>query len=158
MLDAVTNAVGIVLEAVSQADSVTILVAQDDDDMTSYTLPADVAITQNNFASNLGIHQIVPGQKVALVIDGGAVEAVDLVGGAVYTQLDGTALVLNYADRTVLLLFADGNSVMVDTRTAEVMQMGGGWLSFLNLHDWDKLTIFGQYDDKLFRSVLIVRR
>ena len=153
------NMEGTISRITMEASGVTLEITLKDGSTASYLISEGVSISQDGNA--LSMYALKPGYQVALVVNSGQVVSieVDKAAGS-STQLAGTVLYVNTADKTVLLQWNDSsgmtNVTTIQASGATVLSVGGSSLSLSKLETGDSVQIYGAYDGLNFKATLIV--
>lgn len=113
------NVTGTITRVVQDAAGITFDVKLTDGSTASYTVSEGVSVTQNGTAVSL--YTLKPNDAVAMVVSGGDVVSIEVDrGSGSSSQLEGTVLVPNTKDKTLMVQLTDGNVLTADVSDAQL--------------------------------------
>ena len=149
------NVTGTITRVVQDTSGITIDVTLSDGSETSYTVSDGVSITQDGTAVSL--YTLKPNDRVAMVVSGSDVISIEVDKGSnSSSQLEGTVLVPNTKEKTLMVQLTDGNVLTVDVSDASFMSTSGSSTSLSKLEVGDRVQLFGGYSGAQFVATLVL--
>ncbi len=141
---------------VQDAAGITFDVKLTDGSTASYTVSEGVSVTQDGTAVSL--YTLKPNDAVAMVVSGGDVVSIEVDrGSGSSSQLEGTVLVPNTKDKTLMVQLTDGNVLTADVSDASFMSASGSSTSLRQLEAGDRVQLFGDYKGARFTATLVLK-
>jgi hypothetical protein len=158
------NVTGTVVRVIREVTGSTLELKLDDGSTASYAVTTATSITKAGVAMSLS--SVEPGFTVALLVSGGQVISVEVkstASSASSTELTGTVLYVNTADKTLLLRLTDlsGTDYVITVNApygTAVLGTDGGSLSLYTLAIGDTVTVYGAYRNAEFDARVIIRK
>ena len=149
------NVTGTITRVVQDTSGITIDVTLSDGSETSYTVSDGVSITQDGTAVSL--YTLKPNDRVAMVVSGSDVISIEVDKGSnSSSQLEGTVLVPNTKEKTLMVQLTDGNVLTVDVSDASFMSTSGSSTNLSKLEVGDRVQLFGGYSGAQFVATLVL--
>ena len=150
------NVTGTITRVVQDAAGITFDVKLTDGSTASYTVSEGVSVTQDGTAVSL--YTLKPNDAVAMVVSGGDVVSIEVDrGSGSSSQLEGTVLVPNTKDKTLMVQLTDGNVLTADVSDASFMSASGSSTSLRQLEAGDRVQLFGDYKGAQFVATLVLK-
>ena len=150
------NVTGTITRVVQDAAGITFDVKLTDGSTASYTVSEGVSVTQDGTAVSL--YTLKPNDAVAMVVSGGDVVSIEVDrGSGSSSQLEGTVLVPNTKDKTLMVQLTDGNVLTADVSDASFMSASGSSTSLRQLEAGDRVQLFGDYKGARFTATLVLK-
>ena len=150
------NVTGTITRVLQDTSGTTIDVRTADGTTTSYTVGANVSVTQDGAILSVGSLKV--DYQVAMVVSGGEVVSIEVQdASAPSTQISATVLVTNTKEKTMLVQLSNGEAITVDVSDASFITSGGGSSSLGKLESQDRVQLYGQYSGAAFVATLVIQ-
>ena len=150
------NVTGTITRVVQEATGVTIDVRLTSGTTASYTVAEGVSVVQNGSAVSL--YNLRPNDKVAMVVSGDEVISIEVDKSSTSsTQLNGTILLVNTSDKTLMIQLENGEAVTVDVSGANFTSTSGSSVYLSKLAAGDTVQIYGSYTGAKFTATLVLK-
>ena len=150
------NVTGTITRVVQDTSGVTIDVQLTDGTTASYTVAEGVSVTQDGAA--ISPYSLKPNDKVAMVVSGSQVISIEVdEGTSSSTQLNGTVLLPNTTERTLMIQLDNGTVLTVDVSDANFTSTSGSSTSLGRLNAGDTVQVYGSYSGAKFVATLVLK-
>lgn len=150
------NVTGTITRVVQDASGVTIDVQLANGSTTSYTVAEGVSVTQDGSA--ISLYSLKPNDKVAMVVSGDEVVSIEVdKSSGSNTQLNGTVLLPNTTDKTLMIQLDSGTVLTVDVSDANFTSTSGSSVSLGRLAAGDMVQVYGSYSGAKFVATLVLK-
>lgn len=150
------NVTGTITRVVQDASGVTIDVQLTSGSTASYTVAEGVSVTQDGSAVSL--YSLKPNDKVAMVVSGDQVISIEVdKSSGSNTQLNGTVLLPNTTDKTLMIQLDNGTVLTVDVSDANFTSTSGSSVYLSKLAAGDVVQVYGSYSGAKFVATLVLK-
>lgn len=150
------NVTGTITRVVQDTSGVTIDVQLTGGSTVSYTVAEGVSVTQDGSA--ISLYSLKPNDKVAMVVSGDEVISIEVdKGSSSNTQLNGTVLLPNTKEQTLMIQLDNGTVLTVDVSDANFTSTSGSSLYLSKLAAGDTVQVYGSYSGAKFVATLVLK-
>ena len=150
------NVTGTITRVLQDTSGTTIDVRSADGTTTSYTVGANVSVTQDGAILSVGSLKV--DYQVAMVVSGGEVVSIEVQdASASSTQISATVLVTNTKEKTMLVQIDGSTVITVDVSDASFITSAGSSTSLGRLENPDRVQLYGQYSGATFVATLVIQ-
>ena len=150
------NVTGTITRVVQDASGITIDVQLTNGSTASYTVAEGVSVSQDGSA--ISLYSLKPNDKVAMVVSGDQVISIEVdKSSGSNTQLNGTVLLPNTKEETLMIQLDNGTVLTVDVSDANFTSTSGSSVSLGRLSAGDTVQVYGSYSGAKFVATLVLK-